>query len=654
MKKITLIALTLVLAGFFLVFSSYAQNAGDYRTKSSGKWKNKNSWEIYNGSSWVNASVYPSDRNATITIRSGHTIELDANRPEVFDLIVETTAKFYRNNSVSFKNIRIFGSVLCDGVIGNGPIVDAITFNVEGSTCYILGSGDCRVYDILKTTNVNAQTQLVILTDIEIYRTNQKAISNGVNNTILDIYVYPGVNITTHTKIDLSDCSLFLKADQNGDVASLICPDITNSDETNTTVQRYIEEDMWHYVSSPVDDVNTGVFLNTYLKWFYEPDSTWTYIFNSDSILATDMEGYALWAASWITGSKMINFKGELNSGAKSIGVTRTAGAPHNSKGFNFVGNPYPSSLNWNIDDGWTKTRVDASIHMWNPAVGNYGVYVEDASIGTNDVDSIIPPHQGFFVHANSAAGTLGVDFDAQVHSTKAFFKNGNLQNDDLYLFTVNGNNYSDQMLIRFDNNSSGKYDGQYDGLKFFGLNAAPQIYTVNNENLKFSVNTVPLSNRVDFPVGFEFGAEGIYTISCQIDQNVGGPWLNPVLLEDLKEGIIHNFKESPEYQFTANNGDDPGRFILHFIHDLGAIGKAGDEINSNVRVFAFGETVYVNSEEAVSGSFVIYNLLGQQVFNREMVNSTSLTINPELNDGYYLVVLRTDEKIISEKLYIE
>ena len=72
-----------VLMLFFLVvgFPLCAQVTGDYRSKATGYWNNSSIWQIYNGSSWVNATSYPGQNGnvATVTIGSGNTITLNVD-----------------------------------------------------------------------------------------------------------------------------------------------------------------------------------------------------------------------------------------------------------------------------------------------------------------------------------------------------------------------------------------------------------------------------------------------------------------------------------------------------------------------------------------------------------------------------------------------
>lgn len=650
MKKTIIIQTTVTILCICITFMLFGQSAGDYRTRADGEWRKSNPWQIYNGSNWVNASNYPDDPDATVTIRNGHTIEMNANHPDVLTVIVESGAKLFRDQQASRRYLHVYGDVICNGIIGNGPNTDALVLYPEGAICNILGSGECKFFEIKKTSSDNSITTLNILMDLEIYRTNQYAISNSANNTMLNIVVWPGIDVTTHTDIDLDDCTLDLKADQTGAAASLICPEVDNSDAANTNVQRYIEEDMWHYISSPVDDINSGVFLSMYLKWFYEPDSVWTYIFNPDSLLTTDMQGYALWAASWLTGSKIVDMKGALNYGAKDIDLTFTAGAPHNSKGFNFVGNPYPSAIDWNNNSGWTLTNVDASIHLWNPAVGNYGVYVKNAPGGTNGVDNIIPAHQGFFVHCNAATGNLEVDHPAQVHDDKPFFKDGKAFPKHFYLLTVSGNDYSDQTIVRFDPDATAGYDHDLDAYKFFGLYAAPQIYTFSAEKYKLSVNTKRPDDAAVTPIGFEFGEEGLYSLSIDPQSLMPGV---VVYLHDRKENITHNFSEVSKYDFLAENGDPEVRFALYFVVDKPPAFKSSGT-SDEMHVYSHAENIYISNPGSLHGQIGVYDLSGRLVSSEDLMGDLLQVMNPNVQSGYYMVVVKTETGAEAHKLFIQ
>ncbi len=68
---------------FFLVISMpiLAQVTGDYRSQSTGNWNSADTWQIYNGTDWENATTYPgqSSNVNTVTIGSDNTVTLNTN-----------------------------------------------------------------------------------------------------------------------------------------------------------------------------------------------------------------------------------------------------------------------------------------------------------------------------------------------------------------------------------------------------------------------------------------------------------------------------------------------------------------------------------------------------------------------------------------------
>lgn len=60
---------------FFSVSTTiWGQVNRGYRSLSNGNWSNTSTWEKYDGTAWVGASVAPSSINSTVTILDGHTV----------------------------------------------------------------------------------------------------------------------------------------------------------------------------------------------------------------------------------------------------------------------------------------------------------------------------------------------------------------------------------------------------------------------------------------------------------------------------------------------------------------------------------------------------------------------------------------------------
>jgi hypothetical protein len=75
--------------------------------------------------------------------------------------------------------------------------------------------------------------------------------------------------------------------------------------------------------------------------------------------------------------------------------------------GWNLIGNPTPSTINWNALSGWTKTNMDGTIYIWDPATSSYKSW--NGTSGTLG-GGMIAPFQAFWVKANASSPSLKCD----------------------------------------------------------------------------------------------------------------------------------------------------------------------------------------------------------------------------------------------------
>ena len=96
------------------------------------------------------------------------------------------------------------------------------------------------------------------------------------------------------------------------------------------------------------------------------------------------------------------------------FGVTATSPSVYGSAyvdtnymdyGWNLVGNPTPSTIDWNASSGWTRTNIDSTIYIWDPSAG--GSYKTWNGTTGNLGNGKIAPFQAFWVKANAASPHL-------------------------------------------------------------------------------------------------------------------------------------------------------------------------------------------------------------------------------------------------------
>ncbi|HRH50009.1 MAG TPA: hypothetical protein PLP23_14735, partial [Panacibacter sp.] len=169
----TKIRAILILSALLLSFWATCQSLGDYRSFQTGNWNNVNSWETFNGTSWVIASTIPFSSDGTITIRNGHIITITSNL-SADQIIVETGGTLTISSSLIL-NDGTGDDLKVDGTlnIGNAISGDGILI---GNGIVNWNSGTLQV-----PTNLNSSGVFNILTSTE-KTLNNSLTNNGIIN----------------------------------------------------------------------------------------------------------------------------------------------------------------------------------------------------------------------------------------------------------------------------------------------------------------------------------------------------------------------------------------------------------------------------------------------------------------------------------------
>jgi hypothetical protein len=337
------------------------------------------------------------------------------------------------------------------------------------------------------------------------------------------------------------------------------------------TVQRYIDgSSAWHLVSSPVNGATAETFAGHYLQFFTEATADWTDIVEPATTL-TAAQGYALWS-----GEETYTFEGNLNSGDVSIATTQLYEDPVENEfyGWNLLGNPYPSSIDWaQLDDTW------GAVYYYTGTT--YATWNNGAQ--TNDGTQYVAPGQGFFISSD------GSDFELtnamRTHEgTSDFFKNGTA-NDQMLLLQVSNAQGSDEACIRFNAEASDNFDRQFDAWKIMaGTDNTGQLYTFADNGI-LSIDTRPACNTVQ--LGFSSNASGQFSFTLAEIKNIPD-----ATLEDTKTGKRTNLREKP-CTFHWEPGDDEMRFKLH----LNAVGIDESQISENgILIYAADGRIFIKN----------------------------------------------------------
>jgi hypothetical protein len=389
------------------------------------------------------------------------------------------------------------------------------------------------------------------------------------------------------------------------------------------------------------------MFLADYLQYHTESTNAYSEIIPTNIPLNT-MQGYALWTVDGAATTE--EFSGVTNTGIKNFGFTRNTILAENYRGWNLVGNPYPSGLDW--DEVGKPIELSGAIWLFDPtagANGSYNYYINGGGAG-NTTSQYIPSGQGFFVRATDVAGgTLTLSNDARVHGGQAFYKHN--EADPMLLIKATGNGITTQTAIRFNTGATQQADRLYDVYKI--ITASPDVPNVYTQiaTEKMAINTLPgVAGNETVPMYFEAGMDGIYTFNAaeieSLDPGV------PVFLEDVAAGYFQDLRTNPSYSFAHTSGGVKD-FKIH-LKDVTGI-ETPERLQ--VAVYLSNEVLFVNFAEqemaGLSGGALlsVYSVTGQKLLQTTLAHAFN-TIPFNANQAVYIVRINTAGKNFSTKVF--
>ena len=401
---------------------------------------------------------------------------------------------------------------------------------------------------------------------------------------------------------------------------------------------------IWKYDETDISQVShpDGVRMNGWIA----PGS------GSDAMQT--VRGYALYVDAVKTAK--LSLTGSVNNGPVSYSVTHTSsvssGGSAGDDGWNLVGNPYPSAIDWEAS-GWTKTNVDNATYFFEG--GLYKSFVNGIGVPSG-VTGIIGPMQGFFVHA-SANGTIGINNNARVNNVSPYFyKKANVtQLIRLRTYNKNTPDATDETVVYFNANSSFGFDNNYDALKIMNTgDSYPSLYSMTESNTKLSIYAIPQINdtTVVIPLGIKIPATGSYILDASEINNIDVT--TEIYLVDMLTNTSQDMRANTQYAFDLNKDVTEGRFFLKLISKIEATGIKNQEDNSIFHTFISGKTLNMSFSSSLNkeATLHIYNLMGQKVVNTQKLNNGIYQYN--MNNGTYILRLISENKTYTKKIVIE
>jgi hypothetical protein len=572
-------------------------------------------WTGASSSAWSTASnwsfgIVPDSINDAIIPSGPVNMPAITGSVNVKSLTINSGGPVLTLNSAS--TLNIFGDLSNSG-----------TFTDNGATTLFKGSS---AQTITGATNFNHLT---------LNNTSGLTLNSAVTVTGILSLVNGAISSNGNLTVDLNSGTIGYNTTDLGSISG------------NIKVQKNVNFTKTHDIACPLsgttaNDLNddTQVLINggTRLKIFNSITQAYNDIMNLNTPLRPDT-GYALFFAA----PTVLDFTGTYNHGATFLAATCPNSVTNNSL---LVANPYPSTLDWTIGSGWTKTGITDALYIWDAQHSRYASYINNSSV--NGGTQYVPALQAFFVVTDGTGGTASVSINnnARLTSPNPVLWRQAADINKLKV-TLSSGQYSDEALIRFNSNATDLYDNAFDAYKMINPDSTPSVYS-GDLNTSYSINTLPKADK-RIPLNVNPGFSGVYTLAIEASDFDAA---NSVVLEDKLLNVKRKLNGNDQYTFTSNQGDKADRFSLIVSF------SGNNNIDGKVLIGSYDKTINLTFNNAGNtASIMLYDLMGKQVNkidNADITSGLFSYTDSNLSEGLYIVKVVVGSELYSGKVFIK
>ncbi|MEX2364186.1 MAG: hypothetical protein WD597_11210, partial [Balneolaceae bacterium] len=215
---------------------------------------------------------------------------------------------------------------------------------------------------------------------------------------------------------------------------------------------------------------------------------------------------------------KMIQFDGIQNSETISPTLSYTDTDSIEADGWNLLGNPYSFTIDWNAENGWNKSTLDAAIYVWSDSAGGgNGAYLSwNGTTGTLG-NGLIAPWQGFWVKANNENPALSLN-DSVRSTGGVFLKKATVPK---LRFAISDGRISNETIVMLDEQAS-KTKDRLDAYKLQSLNKDYlSLFTQLGDGTALDINALPLDLEEALEIALDLDGSdlsGEFELSWNLD----------------------------------------------------------------------------------------------------------------------------------------
>lgn len=425
-----------------------------------------------------------------------------------------------------------------------------------------------------------------------------------------------------------------------------------------------------------------------------EEGDDWQYAYRNDTMIpgvgyaSTEARNFDVTPFGGGSGANgTATFEGEFNT--RDVPVSITFDPTNPGMKWNFIGNPYPSAIDFDLFFAENSGIVEGAAYFWSQAsppsssnAGNqqlnfstndYAMYASGSGLGTAGAsgsipNNFVPSAQGFFIEGNTI-GTAKFTNAMRVASTTSnnlFFKGSTksqkastrdpLENR-IWINLTSDNGVFNQIAVAYVENATHNDDGSaFDAVRIVTKETPAALYSIiENCDKKFAIqgkNINSINEDETITLGFKtkIKVATLYTLSIA---KMEGDFLNShsVFVKDNLLNKVHDLTVC-DYTFTSETGEFNNRFEIVFKAD--ALSTANALVSpSQLKIAQLdNDNIQFTAPNGLRIKTVsIFDLFGRQLYQFNGQNDTEVFKLSNLNRSVFVAeVALSNGRVISKK----
>jgi hypothetical protein len=257
--------------------------------------------------------------------------------------------------------------------------------------------------------------------------------------------------------------------------------------------------------------------------------------------------------------------------GSTTLTYNVITGPPSNAgyEGEHLIGNPYPSSIDWNttLTSGILVSGIDSYIYELNNNNGSYAIYdTTTPGMNTSEGSNIIQSGAAFYITTGTSGGTLTFTESAKAPTMQIASGNpeGVLmdrrvtqQASGQYLrLEMNADTiHYEDAIVAFNNANKIGYEPHLDVRYKLGHNIV-SLSTLSSDNVQLGINKQPLPGNERRIIGLHVDVAANGTYHFNLRQVIGLPKLYDVWLLDAYKRDSIDLRAAVTYDFAVDKSD--------------------------------------------------------------------------------------------------